>query len=182
MVAIHSLKPNVTQVEAIETFGAHGILGVLRCLHTGRLRSVAEVYVPFRLYRVQIWNASQRQLRWFALDAVSGALDLYEFERAPDCSALVQVETRNRLKPILEEDRARQLLADKLQRLIFQRGFFRIRDLQIHPELIPLEIHVPFWVGFYGPEKSVRLRVLDAVRRRVEGSKARALFESWLVS
>lgn len=182
MVAICTLKPNVTQAEAIEAFRAGGLAGLLRRLHTGSLRSVADVYVPFRLFRVQIWNGERCQSRWFALDAVSGALDLYEFERIPDSSEMVRVETRNRLEPTLEEVRARQLLTDKLRRLIFQRGFLRIRDLQIRPQPVRLDIHVPYWIGFYGAGESIRLRVLNAVRRRFEGAKARTLFETWLMS
>src|SRR5207253_6068746 len=55
--------------------------------------------------------------------------------------------------------------------MIFQKGFFRIRDLRICAEPVPLDLHVPYWIGFYDAGKSVRLRVLDAVRRRFEGAK-----------
>jgi len=182
MVAIHTLKPNVSQAEAIEAFRARGIAGLLGHLRGGPLRSVADVHVPFRLYQVHIWNGGRCQTRWLALDAVSGTLDPYEFERIPDSSELVPVETRNRLEPVLTEERVRQLLADNLRRLIFRMGFFRIRDLQIRPELVPLELHVPYWIGFYGAGECLRLRVLDAVRGRLEGGKARAFFEVWLVS
>jgi hypothetical protein len=47
-------------------------------------------------------------------------------------------------------------------------------------ERVPLDLHVPYWIGLYGTTAVRRLRVLDAVRRRFEGGKARALFEAWL--
>ncbi len=182
MVAIHTLKPNVSQAEAIEALRARGIAGLLRRLCIGPLSSVADVHVPFRLYEIHISNGGQRQTRWLALDRVKGMLDLYEFERIPDSSELIPVRTRNRPEPILEEERAGELLADKLRRLVFQTGFFRIRDLQIRLDPVPLELHVPYWIGFYGAGESVHLRVLDAVRGRFEGGKARAFFEAWLGS
>ena len=182
MGAIHTLKPTVSQAEAIAAFRGRGIAGLLGRSRMGPLRSVADVHVPFRLYQVHIRNDGQCKTRWLALDAVSGALDPYEFDRIPDSSELAPVETRNRLEPVLAEERARQLLAEKIQRLVFQTGFFRIRSLQIRPELVPLELHVPYWIGFYGTGEYVRLRVLDAVRGRLEGGRARAFFESWLSS
>jgi hypothetical protein len=41
---------------------------------------------------------------------------------------------------------------------------------------------MPYWLGFYGADGALRCRVLDAVRRRMEGAKARALFEHWLAA
>ncbi len=182
MVAIHTLKPNVSQAEAIEALRPRGIAGLLGRLRMGLLSSVADVYVPFRLYEIDISNGGERQTRWLALDAVSGTLDPYEFERIPSSSKLIPVKTRNRLEPALEERGARELLADKLRRLVFQTGFFRIRDLQMRLEPVALDLHVPYWIGFYSAGKSVRLRVLDAVRGRFEGGKARAFFEAWLAN
>ncbi len=182
MVAIHTLKPAVSQAEAIEALRPRGIAGLLGRLRMGPLSSVADVYVPFRLYDIRISNGGERQTRWLALDAVSGTLDPYEFERIPDSSELIPVKTRNRLEPVLDEERARELLADKLRRSIFQTGFFRVRDLQIRLEPVPLDLHMPYWIGFYSAGEFVRLRVLDAVRGRFEGGKARAFFEAWLAN
>jgi len=181
MTTIYSLRPNVTRAEAIEMLRGTGIARLLS-IRAGTLRSVADVYVPFRLYQAHVTNGRSRQSCCFALDAVSGALDPYEFECLPDPSELLRVETRNRPEPVLEEAQARKLLADKLRRLIFQRGFFRIRDLQIRAELVSCDLHIPYWIGFYGANEAVRLRVIDAVRGRFEGAKARAFFESWLAS
>jgi len=182
MVAIDTLKPNVSQAEAIEAFHARGVAGLVRRLSIGPLSSVADVHVPFRLYKINISNGGEHRTRWLALDRVQGMLDLYEFERIPDSSELISVRTRNRLEPGLEERRARELMEDKLRRLLFQTGFFRIRNFEIRPDPVPLELHVPYWIGFYGAGQSLRLRVLDAVRGRFEGGKARAFFETWLAN
>ena len=73
------------------------------------------------------------------------------------------------------------MLRQKVLRVIFQQGFFKVRDLQLEIALLPLELYVPYWVGFYG-YATARCRVLNAVRRRMEGAKASALFESWLAA
>lgn len=180
MAIIRSLKPNVTEAEAVRQFTGRGIAALLRRARPGALRCVADVYLPFRLYQVQISNGGSRQTRWFALEAVRGQLDLYDFERVPVPAELVEVETRNSPAPLLTEAQAQELLAEKLRRMIFQKGFFRIRDLGIRAKPVPLDLHIPYWIGFYDAGKLVRLRVLDAVRRRLEGAKARAFFETWL--
>jgi hypothetical protein len=92
------------------------------------------------------------------------------------------VETRNRPEPALDEAAGRRRLEDMLRRLVFQSGFFRVRDLDFSLERVPPDLHVPYWIGLYGTTGVRRLRVLDAVRRRFEGGKARALFEGWLTA
>jgi len=52
----------------------------------------------------------------------------------------------------------------------------------IEAEPVGLELHVPYWIGFFGHGERAHVVVLDAVRRRLEGAKARALFEEWLGS
>lgn len=176
MAAILSLRPNVTRAEAIEAFRG-GLLGWMR---GGSLRSVADAYVPFHLYEVETSTGGACHTSWFALDAVSGTLDPYQFDRPPGEAELVRIDTHNRPQPLLDDDRGRGLLEDKLRRVVFQTGFFRVRNLRFRAERVPLGLHVPYWLGFFGAGESLRLRVLDAVRRRFEGAKARALFETWL--
>ncbi len=59
-------------------------------------------------------------------------------------------------------------------------GFFRIRGLTIAAEPLQMEIHVPYWVGFFGSRARLKVVVLDAVRRQIEGGKATRLVEQWL--
>lgn len=179
VAVLHSLRPNVSEAEALTAFRG-GIGARLAGLWGTPLRALAAVYVPFHLYRVEIANGPRRQTSHFAIDAVSGVLDLYRFEDAPADEALVEVRTRNRLAPRLADGEARHLLGEKLRRAVFQTGFFRVRSLSFDAQLAPLELHVPYWVGFHGDDAVRGLRVLDAVRRRFEGGKARALFDDWL--
>ena len=44
-----------------------------------------------------------------------------------------------------------------------------------------IDLHLPYWLAFYG-EDAARCRVMDAVRRRIEGAKASAFFEEWLAA
>ena len=180
MAVISSLKPNVTQEEAIAALNPRNLLGTVQNHLTGPLRSIAAVYVPFQLFRITIQNGPQREERLMAIDAVRGSLDLYDFEHIPAASELVRVETRNNLPAGLAADRAAELLKERLRRIVFRRGFFRLRDFSIEVAPTSWKVHIPYWVGFRGHGTHAHLAVLDAVRRRLEGGKARDLFRLWL--
>lgn len=138
--------------------------------------------MPFRLYRVRYAMNKERIQRIFAMDAVDGSLDLFEFRTMPQDQELIPVQTRNCLAGKLTEERAQQVLRDKVLRIVFQQGFFKLRDASLEIEGLPGEIHLPYWLGFYGASNSLRCRAMDAVRRRVEGAKASAFFEQWLAA
>lgn len=180
MKLISSLKPDLTWDDAVARLCPGGPTGVFKSLWMGPLRSVADVYVPFRLYRVEMLNGKQRRSQFFALDAVRGSLDLYGFERAPQPSELVRFETRNYLEPALGEGRSQEILAEKLRRMVFLDGFCRVRNFSIQTERVPLDLHIPYWVGFHGRGECARVSVLDAVRGRIEGARARELLQNWL--
>jgi hypothetical protein len=124
----------------------------------------------------------QKVQRLFAMDAVDGSLDLFEFRTAPQEDELVTVQTRNCLTSSLTEERALEVLRDKVWRIVFQQGFFKMRDASLEIDVLPGEIHLPYWLGFYGVNNALRCRVMDAVRRRLEGAKASAFFEQWLAA
>jgi hypothetical protein len=182
MPVIRTLKPNVTEKEAMRTFSAPGISAFLWRMRSGPLRMIAAAYVPFRLYRVRYELGRTPCTRLFALDAVDGSLDLFEFPRVPDDRELLSSDSRNRLTPALSEDRAAELLREKVLRIVFQQGFFKLREPRLDITREQCEIYLPYWLGFYGGEETARCRVLDAVRRRIEGAKASAFFEQWLAA
>jgi hypothetical protein len=185
ITAITTLKPNVTREEAIALLEPRGWRSLLARANRNLLRQVADVYVPYRFYRVRLEGMSGNapaQTRLFALDAAQGSLDLFEFPGIPAEKDLLRVETRNRLEATLAEERGQSLLREKVLRIVFQQGFFRVRNPKIELERLPLDLHMPYWIGFYGADGAVQCRVLDAVRRRMEGAKARALFEHWLAA
>jgi hypothetical protein len=172
---IRCLRANVTQEEALAALERRG--GLLR----GRLRQLAAAYLPFRLYHVEVINRGDTKLALYAADAVSGLLDLYEFTTAPADAELMTVTTRNAPVARIDESIALQLLENKVRRAIFQTGFFGVRDLQIRSRPANLEFHVPYWLGFFGNGERATLQAMDAVRRRFEGAKARAVFSDWLM-
>jgi len=177
--AIHALKANVTQEEAVRAFSGVGVAAFYWRMRSGPLRRIADAYVPYFLFRVKYAGAPARL---FAIDAVDGSLDLFEFPRTPDEQDLLALDDRNRLQATLTEEHAAELLRDKVLRVIFQQGFFKLRDatLEITPMLC--ELHMPYWLGFHERDGAVRCRVMDAVRRRMEGAKACAFFEHWLAA
>ncbi len=92
------------------------------------------------------------------------------------------IHTRNRIMPRLEPDAAQELLRMKVLRVLFQQGFFKLRALKVEIERMPLELHLPYWLAFYGDSGAAKCRVMDAVRRRIEGAKASSFFEEWLAA
>jgi len=179
---IRTLKPNVTEKEAMRTFSSPGISAFFWRMRSGPLQKIAAAYVPFRLYRVRYELGRTPHKRLFALDAVDGSLDLFEFPRVPGDSELLSLDSRNRLTPALSEDRAVELLREKVLRIVFQQGFFKLREVRLDITREACEIYLPYWLGFYGGGETARCRVLDAVRRRIEGAKASAFFEQWLAA
>jgi hypothetical protein len=181
MARIRSLRPNVTREEATQQFSS-GLLDFLRGTTFGPLRSVADFYIPFQLFQVEILNGGKRDQRFFGLDAVNGTLDLYHFEQLPEEREVRYLETRNYAEALLGEAEAGKIVIAKVQRLLFSTGFFRVRSLRISAEPVPGEICVPYWVGFRGRGVRARLTVIDAVRRKPEGAKVRQLLQAWLTS
>jgi len=176
---IRSLRSNVTRQQAEEHFSRSGPIAAVKGLVSGPVRSVAEIYVPFRLFRVEIVERGRARSQFLAVDVVKGNLDLYQFDEVPEVLVL---ETRNCPPSLLDEERARQLVIEKFRRVVFSQGFFRLRSPEFVATSLPGEIHVPYWVAFRGQGSLARLEVIDAVRRRPEGAKLRRMIEEWLGS
>ena len=98
--AIRTLKPNVTQEEALRAFSAAGFSAFYWRIRSGPLCRIAEVYVQYFLFHVKHGSAPPRL---FAMDAVDGSLDLFEFPRIPDYPDLLTCEGRNPLECMIEE-------------------------------------------------------------------------------
>lgn len=179
---IRVFKPNVSQDEAVRAFRSGSLTAAYWRLRCGPLRRIADVYVPFWLYRVRYQMNSALSTRIFALDAVHGALDLFEFPYPPREDQLLDVNTRNRMAARLDTGAAQELLRTKVLRLLFSQGFFKLRTVGLEIERLPLELNMLYWLAFYGHTESAAIRVLDAVRRRIEGGKAAAFFREWLAA
>src|SRR5690348_11182385 len=115
MTPISTLRPKVAHREALRIFSA-GFSAALWRLRAGPLQRIADVYVPYGLYRVRYSMAGARVVRFFGLEAVEGSLDLFEFPRPPEESELLSLDTRNHLPATLDPDRAAELLREKALR------------------------------------------------------------------
>jgi hypothetical protein len=182
MMRIRALKANVTREQAVEQFSARGLSRIFRHQAFGPLRSVAEFYVPFRIFRTRIENRGVTDENLVALDAVSGTLDLFKFDHLPGDSETMHLETRNCAMAELENGRAVELVTAKLRRVLYSRGFFRMSNLSITSTPLEEELFIPYWLGFRGSDGNARVAVIDAVRRKFEGAKVRRLVENWLNS
>jgi hypothetical protein len=180
--SIVAMRPNVTQEDAVREFASRGLSSMYWRMTAGRLQRIAEAYVPYQFYEVSYVMARAPQTRLFAMDVVDGSLDLFEFSQLPSRQQLVTMDTRNRVEPSLSVGVADELLREKALRIIFQQGFFKVREASLHFSRKPDIVHLPYWLGFYASGGIVRCRVMDAVRRRVEGAKASAFFEQWLAA
>jgi hypothetical protein len=177
-----ALRAKVSRTQALSAFQRGWLAATARMLAAGPLRSVAEAFVPFRLFRVCGPDENRMQEKLLAIDAVEGSLDLYGFDAAPAESELVAVASRNILPALVSVTRCAELLEDRVRRMVYQRGFFRARGVRNVVEFTGMEFCVPYWLGFCGRGGKASVLVMDAVRARMEGGKARELFRKWLVS
>ena len=178
--SIKVFRPNVTRDEAIASLKTAGRRRWKWFSRTSPLRSVAELYVPFQIFRATIRHRATVEDRIMAVDLVSGSLDPFTFPEVPAEGQLVNVRTRNAPEPLLSTAQAEQALRTKLQRLLFQYGFFRVGDLKINVQ--PLHrLHMQYWIGFYGAGDGASIEALDATRRVKEGAKFRRTIQEWLV-
>jgi|SRR5450432_526045 len=180
--SIVALRPNVTQADAMRAFSKQGISSLYWRMTAGSLQRIAVAYVPYQFYEVRYVMTRALHTRLFAMDAVDGSLDLFEFPQLPCFQNLLTVDTRNRVAPGLSGPAADELLREKALRAIFQQGFFKVREQSFQFSRQPDLVHLPYWLGFYASGEIVRCRVMDAVRRRIEGAKASAFFEQWLAA
>ncbi len=176
---IRSLPRKVSREEALRHFTGGG-RGIVASILRGRAQSIAEVFIPFTIFQVKIRNREREEMKIYALDAVAGSLDLFEFPETPAEAILATHTTRNFLRARLTPEQAQEKLTDKVRRLVFSRGFAQLRDLRIEAIANPADLHVPYWICFRGDSLGARMEILDAVRRRFEGAKVKALVEDWL--
>ena len=167
--------------EALSRLSASGPLAGFRRWISGPLRGVAEIYLPYRLYRIIVVDRGIQKVHHYAVDAAAGTLDPYEFSEPPAAGDRVEVETRNFHPARLDESHTQKLAIERVRRLLYSRGFFRAANPVITAELVPPEFYIPYWAGFYGDERDIRITVLNALRRTAEGSKVRHLVRTWLL-
>ncbi len=170
---ITCLKSEVTRARATWMF-----TGAFRELRRGRLRAVIDFYIPYHLFRVTIGNCRATTDSVFAMDAVTGKLDPYQFEQPPATEHLLLIKTPYCAPTRLDGEQALALLKERLMRMVFLKGFFKLSKIQISGELIA-SWYMPYWVGVYERHHRVHLEVIDAVRGKFEGAKLREIVTDW---
>src|ERR1700748_3386288 len=113
---IRSLRPNVTREQAIQAFTATGVASVYWKMRIGSLQRIADAYIPFRIYKVLYSVGGGRHRHHFALDAVNGSLDLFEFANPPGDADTFIVASRNHPPAALPETLSENMLRDKVLR------------------------------------------------------------------
>src|SRR6202035_283533 len=156
--SIVALRRNVTQDDAVREFSSRGLSSMYWRMTAGRLQRIAEAYVPYQFYEVSYVMARAQQTRLFAMDVVDGSLDLFEFPQLPSRQQLVTMDTRNRVEPSLSAGAADELLREKALRVIFQQGFFKVRDASLSFCRKPDIVHLPYWLRLYADSENVRCR------------------------
>ncbi|HEV7522588.1 MAG TPA: hypothetical protein VGP89_15905 [Candidatus Angelobacter sp.] len=177
---IRSLQSVVDRELAWRSLSPRGALGIVRRWRAGKLLALSDIYIPYRLYQIKVDDHRVRSTRFLAVDAISGALDPYEFAESPLHGRCVEVDAANYLPAQLAEDDSRTLVLEKVRRLLFSGGFFRLVKPAITTNLIG-EFYIPYWAGFYGEAHNVSVLILNAVRGTIEGSKASNLVKNWLL-
>lgn len=178
-VTIDSLKPNVSLEEARRLMTTDGVGGMFRYLRLGKLRCVTQFYIPFDIFDLKIHRSGLVESGFIAVDAVNATLDPYAFEHPPQETDCITLDTRNTMPRLLTLAASQKNAEERVRRLLYQQGFFRISDLKIVASRRPYGFCVPYWVGFFGSEVQLRMAVMDAVRRRFEGAKVRTLLQQW---
>lgn len=180
VMTILSLQRRMSYEEALRQLSARAA-GLCRWI-SGPLHGMAEIYLPYRLYRVTVDDRRLRRVHYYAVDAAAGTLDPYEFTNPPTPDEWIAAETHNFHPARLDEGQTNKLVTEKARRSLYSRGFFRIINPNITAELIQSEFYIPYWAGFYGDEQNISISVLNAIRCTIEGNKVRRLVKTWLLA
>ena len=175
---IRTLKPALEREPALEKLSAPGLSGWLRRCISGKLIGAAEIYIPYRFYKVTVRDRQRSAERFLAIDAASGIFDPIEISQATfDCRL---VETRNFLPAQVAEADTQAAVMSKTRKALFSSGFFRLREPEISVELAENDFHIGYWAGFYGSKQKTNVVVLDAMTQTIAGGKVTECVRNWL--
>src|SRR5262245_9883299 len=108
----------------------------MRRLKHGRLRFAVEFYIPYRFFRTTWDDGRSKSVAFLAADAVTGKLDLIEFNQLPADGEMVNVDTRMIAEERINDEEARNLVREKILGLTYKKnGFFKLSRLNVVTEL-----------------------------------------------
>jgi hypothetical protein len=168
---ITSIKSNTSRDEAVATFYS----GFNEQRH-GRLRIVSDFYIPYRFFQINRTDA------FLAADAVTGKLDLIQFDSLPDEGNRITVDTAMAVEERVNEEEAYRSVRESMTRSIFMKGFFKLSRVNVEIELAA-SLHIPYWIGVYERNDRAHLEIINGLgvglRGRFEGAKLREIVAEW---
>ena len=170
---ITSVKPDISRAQAVAKF-----CGRFNTLRHGRPRIVTDFYIPYRLFRTTWNNGRSSTDTLIAADAVTGKLDLIQFDRLPEEGRRTTVETAMVAEECVNEEEAYMMVRESMTRSIFMKGFFKLGRVRVEIELA-MSLHIPYWVGVYERNDRAHLEITNALRGRFEGPKVREIVTEW---
>jgi len=151
----------------------------MRRLKHGRLRFAVEFYIPYRFFRTTWDDGRSKSVAFLAADAVTGKLDLIEFNQLPADGEMVNVDTRMIAEERINDEEARNLVREKILGLTYKKnGFFKLSRLNVVTELAA-SLHLPYWVGIYERDGLAQIEIVNALQGRLEGAKLREIVTEW---
>jgi hypothetical protein len=172
-VIITSVNPNITRAQAVAKFCRR-----FSELRYGRLRIVADFYIPYRFFRLT-WNDGRSPTgAFFAADAVTGKLDLIQFDQPPEERNLMSLDTAMVAEERVNEEEAYRLVRESMTRSMFMKGFFKMTRARVEIELAT-NLHIPYWIGVYERDDRAHLEIINALQGRFEGAKLREIVTEW---
>jgi hypothetical protein len=170
---ITSIKSNTSREEAVAKF-----CGRFSELRRGRLRIVADFYIPYRFFQLE-WNDGRSSTgAILAADAVTGKLDLIQFDRLPEDEQRMTLDTAMVAEKRVNEEEAYRLIRESMTRSIFMKGFFKLSRVNVKIELAAI-LHIPYWIGVYERDGRARIEIVNAMHGRLEGAKLREIVAEW---
>src|SRR5262249_29362827 len=140
---ITSVKPNISREQAVAKFR-----GRFNELRHGRLRIVTDFYIPYRFFRLTRGDGRSSTDTFIAADAVTGKLDLIQFDRPPGEGDCMAVDAAIVAEERVDEEGAYRLVRESMMRSIFMKGFFKLSRVNVEIELAA-SAHILYWVGVY---------------------------------
>src|SRR5215475_11630243 len=127
---ITSIKSNISRKRAVAKFR-----GRFSELRHGRLQMVTDFYIPYRFFRMNRSDRRSSTCMCLAADAVTGKLDLIQFDRQPEEGACLTVDTAMVAEELVNEEETYSLVRENMMRAIFMKGFFKLNRVDVKIEL-----------------------------------------------
>ena len=170
---ITSIKSNIPREQAVAKFR-----GRFNELRHGRLQMVTDFYIPYRFFRMNRSDRRSSTCMCLAADAVTGKLDMIQFDRQPGEGACLTVDTAMVAEERVNEEETYRLVRESMMRSIFMKGFFKLNRVNVEIKMVT-SLHIPYWVGVYERDDRAHLEIINALRGRLEGAKMREVVAEW---